>query len=81
VSSLYDDLSGKLGPDPRVSSRSVAKFDLTLLLFNARASVNELWAAADDVLAAQRDAGGPATARLAAAVETLRPIFGDRGER
>jgi hypothetical protein len=81
VTSLYDDLARKLGQDPRVSSKSVAKSDLTLLLFNARDSVNGLWEAADEALGAERDSSVPATARLAAAVEALRPIFGDREDR
>jgi len=34
--SLYDDLSEKLKKDPRVSKRGGTRYDLGLLLFNAR---------------------------------------------
>lgn len=53
--------------------RGGPRVDLSLLLFNARDSIKELWAAADETLSA----GDTDQARLAEAVERLRPIFGE----
>lgn len=77
MSSLYDDVSARLQKDPGRTKRGVARFDLSLLLFNARDSLCELWQAADRCLQS-RD--GKALDDLRAAVEQLRPIFGDRRE-
>lgn len=77
MSSLYDDLSEKLKQDPRVTKRGGARYDLGLLLFNARDSLRELWAAADRY-ARSRDA--KAMGDLHDAVERLRPLFGERNE-
>ena len=80
MSSLYDDLSEKLNKDPRLTKRGGARYDLSLLLFNARDSLRELWDAADmEVTKAKRE-GYPPPELLAAAVEKLRPIFGERGK-
>jgi hypothetical protein len=70
--SLYDDLSEKLKKDPRLTKRGGPRVDLSLLLFNAREEINELWKAADGESASSE--------RLKAAVEKLRPIFGERGK-
>lgn len=80
MQSLYDELAEKVKREPRRSRPSVARFDLTLLLFNAGDALRELWMAAEDELAATHEGGKP-SARLAAAVETLRPIFGPRTPR
>ncbi len=78
MSSLYDELTGKLAKDPRITKRSGARADLGLLMFNARDSVRDLWAAADAEVASTTAAGRAPSADLEAAVEALRPIFGDR---
>jgi len=78
MSSLYDDLSEKLQQDPRLTKRGGARYDLSLLLFNARDALRELWDAANlEVTEARREGERPSE-RLEAAVETLRPIFGER---
>ena len=78
MSSLYDDLSEKLNKDPRLIKRGGARYDLSLLLFNARDSLRELWDAAErEVTEAKREGYHPSE-RLQAAVEKLRPIFGER---
>ena len=78
MSSLYDDLCEKLRKDPRLTKRGGARFDLSLLLFNARDPLRELWdAAASAVAEAEREGQRPSE-RLAAAVEKLRPLFGEK---
>lgn len=81
MNSLYDELTEKLKRDPRLTKPSVARFDLGLLLFNAGDALRELWAAAEAELVAARQEGRAPSARLEAAVEKLRPIFGERGVR
>ena len=61
--------------------RSLPRFDLSLLLFNAGDSLRELWVAADGEIAAARQEGRTSSARLEAAVEKLRPFFRERGAR
>lgn len=78
ISSLYDELSGKLKKDPRISKRGGARYDLGLLLFNARDSLRELWEAADIEVTGARSAGRRPSEPLEAAVEKLRPLFGQR---
>jgi hypothetical protein len=78
--SLYDDLSEKLKKDPRVTKRGGARFDLSLLLFNARDPLRELWKAADSEVAKDRSEGNKPSELLETAVERLRPIFGERSE-
>jgi hypothetical protein len=78
MNSLYDELAEKVKREPRVSKPTVARFDLTLLLFNAGDALRELWAAAEAELNAARQAGRAPSPRLEAAVEKLRPIFGER---
>jgi hypothetical protein len=73
--SFYDDLSEKLKQDPRLTKHGGARFDLSLLLFNARESLHELWVAADRYLQSH---DGAALVDLQDAVEKLRPIFGER---
>ncbi len=78
MTSLYDDLAARIDADPRLTKMKGARFDLTLLLFNARGSIRELWAAAEATVAGTGNEGNPATERLKASVEALRPIFGER---
>ena len=78
MNSLYDELTEKVKREPRVSKPTVARFDLTLLLFNAGDSLRELWLAAEAELSAARQEERAPTTRLEAAVEKLRPIFGER---
>ena len=78
MSSLYDDLCEKLKKDPRLTKRGGARFDLSLLLFNARDSLRELWETADSEVAEAKSTGRPPSERLEDAVEKLRPIFGEK---
>ena len=80
MKSLYDDLCEKLKKDPRLTKRGGARYDLGLLLFNARDSLRELWEAADSEVAEARSEGRHPSEPLEAAVEKLRPIFGERSE-
>jgi hypothetical protein len=73
--SLYDALSKKLEQDPRLIKRGGARPDLGLLLFNARESLHELWKAADRYTRSPDDA---ALRALQAAVDELRPVFGEK---
>jgi hypothetical protein len=75
--SLFDELNAKIARNPGLTKRNVARFDMTLLLFNHRDDVNALWKAADTINAARDEA---ALRELAASVERLRPIFGERPE-
>ncbi len=75
MGSLYDDLTERLEKDARLTKRGGPRFDLSLLLFNARDSLNELWQAADRCV---RSDDSEALADLRAAVEKLRPVFGER---
>ena len=80
MSSLYDDLSEKLKKDPRLTKRGGARYDLSLLLFNARDSLRELWEAANfEVTKAKREGHHPSEL-LESSVEKLRPIFSDRSK-
>ncbi len=74
MESLYEQLTRKLDEDPRLTRRGGPRFDLGLLLFNAREPLYRLWRAAE------RSIGGDtgALAELRVAVEELRPIFGER---
>ena len=75
MSSLYDELSKKLEQDHRLTKRGGARPDLGLLLFNARDSLHELWKAADHYTRLPDDA---ALRALEAAVDALRPVFGEK---
>lgn len=80
MSSLYDELCEKLKKDPRLTKRGGARYDLSLLLFNDRDSLRELWAAADIEVTTAMSEGHHPSDPLEAAVEKLRPIFGERSE-
>jgi len=75
VSSVYDDISRRLARDPRLTKRGGARFDMSLMLFNQRECIHELWMAADEHLAC--GGGGDDKNRLREAVEKLRFVFGD----
>ena len=75
MSSLYEDLTEKLAKDPRLTKRGGPRVDLSLLLFNARESLNELWKAADRY---DRSRDDQALGDLRRAVDTLRVLFGER---
>lgn len=76
MTSLYDGLARKLEAHPGSSRSGGPRFDISVLLFNHRDALNELWAAADRHV---RDGDSESAAALGRAVEALRPIFGDRG--
>ncbi|MGI6608916.1 MAG: hypothetical protein ACOX4G_00140 [Limnochordia bacterium] len=76
MNSLYDELSERLKKDPRLTKRGGARYDLSLLLFNARDSLHELWVAADQCIHSGCDSED--LDALHAAVEKLRPVFGER---
>jgi len=78
MSSLYDELSEKLKQDPRLTKRGGARYDLSLLLFNARDSLRELWDAANIEVTGAKSEGHHPSELLEAPVEKLRPIFGER---
>lgn len=80
MSSLFDELSEKLNADPRLSKRGGPRFDLSLLLFNARDDLRELWVAADTEITRVKRDGGQPPEPLRNAVERLRPLFGGRSE-
>lgn len=75
MSSLYDELIAKLEKDPRLTKRGGPRVDLSLLLFNARDSLNGLWNTAERYLRT-RDAA--VLDELRDTVENLRPLFGER---
>jgi hypothetical protein len=81
MSSLYGELREKLDKDPRLTKRGGARADLGLLLFNAKDSLRELWAAADLEITAAKSRGEQPSERLNAAVDELRPLFGEREEQ
>lgn len=78
MSSLFDELTEKLGKDPSLTKRSGPRADLGLLMFNARDDVRALWLAAGAEIDRAQAEGRRPPADLVAAVENLRPIFGDR---
>jgi hypothetical protein len=81
MSSLYDDLSEKLKKDPRLMKRGGPRVDISLLLFNARDSIRELWDAADREIAEAGSECHHSSELLKAAVDKLRPIFGERSKQ
>jgi hypothetical protein len=72
MKSLYDEVAGKLGAD----SRNVGpRADIGLLLYSRRDALRDLWVAADRY---ERVRDAEALAALHAAIESLRPLFGER---
>jgi hypothetical protein len=78
MSSLYDELSEKLKKDPRLTKRGGPRVDISLLLFNARDSLRELWIETDIEITKAGREGNRLSESLEAAVEKLRLIFGER---
>ena len=79
MGSLFDDLTEKLGRDPSLTKRSGPRADLGLLMFNARDDVRALWVAAEAEVNRAEAEGRQPSSELIAAIEQLRPLFGDRG--
>ena len=76
--SLFDELDEKVRREPRLTKRNMPRADLGLLLFNARDAIRGLWVAADEEVRRASAEGRVPPSALAAAVERLRPIFGER---
>lgn len=67
VTSLYETLAEKLRREGGGGRLGGARADISILLFNYREAIQELWLAAD---AGDRE-------RTAKALEALRPLFGE----
>ncbi len=79
MKSLYDELAARLDRDPSLARRGGARGDIGILLFGARDELRDLWIAAERELLARDEASAD---ELRAAIERLRPLFGEReGER
>ncbi len=78
MTSLYDELSGRIEVHSGRSVRDRARTDLGMLLFGSRDALRELWAAADSLSARTGESEAHADRRLASAVAALRPLFGER---
>jgi len=75
MKSVHDELSDRIRAEPAALRRSGPRQDLGMLLFARHEELDALWKAA----AALLDAGDAEKEReLAAAVEALRPLFGER---
>jgi hypothetical protein len=79
MSSLYDDLSDKLKGDLRLTKRGGARYDLSLLLFDARDSLRELWDAADIKVTEAKRKGHHPSERLEAATWAFPKPKGQSG--
>jgi len=73
--SVYEELSGKIEGAASRGARDGARRDLGLVLFAERESLAALWKAAERRLG---EGGVSEGDGLAAAVERLRPLFGER---
>jgi hypothetical protein len=80
MKSLYNELSEKIEQNPRLTKRGGARADLGLLLFNTRDSLRDLWEAAEHEVTESGGKGHQTSETLKAAVEKLRPLFGERKE-
>ncbi len=67
MTSLYENLAQKLKREGGGGRLGGARADISVLLFNYREAIHQLWLAAD-----QGDDD-----RLTQAVEALRPLFGE----
>jgi hypothetical protein len=76
--SLFDELDEKVRREPSLRKQNMPRVDMSLLLFNARDDVRALWMAAHDAVDAARAEGRAPPDALVAAVDKLRPIFGER---
>lgn len=75
MSSLYQTLNEKIAAAPKGRKKPLSLFDLTLLLFNARAELAALWEASHAV-GVSPDPDRLET--LKQRVDALRPLFGER---
>jgi hypothetical protein len=75
MKSLFDELIERINQDPRLTKRGGARADLGLLLHADREALGALWKAADRCI---RLEGAEPLGELRAAVEKLRPLFGER---
>jgi len=75
MKSVFDELIDKIEKDPRLTKRGGARADLGLLLFADREAIGALWRAADGCARLGDEAS---RGELRAAVERLRPLFGER---
>jgi hypothetical protein len=75
MKSVYDELSAKAIESSLRGARDGAKRDLGIVLYAERDALRELWKAAD---ASAPPPGATDRSRLRAAVESLRPLFGER---
>lgn len=73
--SLYDQYAEKMGRNSGLRGRNAARADIGMLLFAQRDDIRDLWVAADRL---ERQADPVARQALDAAVEKLRPLFGER---
>ncbi len=76
--SLYDQLSDRLAAEPSHTRRNGPRQDIGMLLFAQRDDIAALWKAAEASLLSDAEAGGEVDDGLRAAVERLRPLFGER---
>jgi len=74
MTSIYENLAQKLKHEGGGGRLGGARADISVLLFNHREAIHELWLASDEV-AAQPGRSD----RLQEAVEALRPLFGPPG--
>jgi hypothetical protein len=73
--SLYDELAEKLRSDSSVRARNGPRIDIGLLMFAQRDDIQDLWITADRI---DRTNDPAARQALHAAIEKLRPLFGER---
>jgi hypothetical protein len=73
--SVYDELSAKIELGGARGPRDGARRDLGLVVFAERDALRDLWKAAE---ASARSPGAAVSEELRAAVERLRPLFGER---
>lgn len=76
--SLFDELDEKVRREPSLRKQNMPRVDMSVMLFNARDDVRALWLAANAALTRTQADGHAPPPELAAAVEKLRPIFGER---
>jgi len=78
MTSLYDELARRLAASPGGSRGGGPRFDISVLLFNSREALLDLWSAAEQFIA---DGEEDSEIALRGAVEVLRPLYGDRSQR
>lgn len=75
MKSLYDERAEMLSRSSSVRARSGPRSDIGMLLFAQRDDMRDLWIAADRL---DQHADPSARQALHAALERLRPLFGER---